>query len=345
MKNFVLSFAIMMALAITSHATVWRVNNISGTDADFTSAQSAHNNEYVFNGDTLYIEPSTASYGDLTLTKKLVIIGNGFWVAQNPETQANVNYSKLGTITFNSGSQGSIIQGCKIYCVRLKTSEIIIQRNYILYDEQAYASIFFEADNLSNIIIRNNYLRNTYTYNGYQQYTSEVIQCAKSGLSNITISNNYIESGDLISIHRCLYLTSGFTGVIENNVIYGLNTVYNSQFNNNILRDGTFTNSNTSYYNNICNSDQFGNEYGNQSNVNMLNVFLNEGSTDGKWQLKENSPAIGAGVGGIDCGMFGGDFPYVLSGIPAIPSVYEFSHDIDYQNQQIEVEISVKSHN
>jgi hypothetical protein len=145
--------------------------------------------------------------------------------------------------------------------------------------------------------------------------------------------------------HRCLVLTSGFSGVVENNVIYGRNYVYNSQFNNNILRDGTFSKSNTTYYNNLSNSTQFGDEYGNQSNVNMLNVFLNEGSTDGKWQLKEGSPAIGAGVGGIDCGMFGGDFPYVLSGIPAIPSVYEFNHDIDYENQQIEVEISVKSHN
>ncbi len=345
MKNFVLSFAIIMALAISSHATVWRVNNISGTDADFTSAQSAHNNQYVFNGDTLYIEPSTASYGDLTLTKELVIIGNGYWPAQNPETQANVNYSQLGTVTFNSGSQGSIIQGCRIYCIRLKTSEILIQRNYILYNEGQYASIYFESENLSNIIIRNNYLRNTWNKSDYYG-SSEVISSSESGINNIIISNNYIVSATLDRTNvRSLVVASGFSGVVENNVIYGLNYVYNSQFNNNILRDGTFSISNTTYYNNICNSDQFGNEYGNQSNVNMLNVFLNEGSTDGQWQLKEGSPAIGAGMGGIDCGMFGGDFPYILSGMPAIPSVYEFNHDIDYQNQQIEVEISVKSHN
>ena len=345
MKNLVLSLTMIVAMIATTHATVWRVNNITGTDADFTSAQSAHNNQYVMAGDTLYIEPSTDDYGDLTLTKKLVIIGNGYFVAQNPETQTNPNYSKLSIVSFNSGSQGSIIQGCLISYVKINTSEILIQRNYISYNDDAYATILFNSDNISNIIIRNNRLRNRYDDNSYGNDDSEVVKCTVSGVSNIIISNNWIEADDLDDNHRCLYLTSGFSGIIENNVIYGRNTVYNSQFNNNILTDGTFSTSNTTYYNNICNSDQFGTEYGNQSNVNMLNVFIGEGSTDGQWQLKEGSPAIGAGVGGIDCGMFGGDFPYVLSGIPAIPSVYEFSHDIDYENQQIEVEISVKSHN
>lgn len=340
MKNTVLFTAILIALAITSHATVWRINNIPGTDADFTTAQLAHNNQYVMSGDTLYFEPSSGSYGDLALTKKLIIIGNGYWPEQNPETQANINFSELGKVTFNPGSQGSIIQGCRIFYVIFNTSEILIQRNYI-YNTSSSSSILFNTNDISDIIIRNNFILNTNsTYQG-----SSVISCSKTGVNNIIISNNYIASQDLSSNHNCLYLASGFTGVVENNVIYGLNTVYNSQFNNNILREGTFLPSNTTYYNNIGNSTQFGTVNGNKSNVSMLNVFVGVGSTDGQWQLKAGSPAIGAGVGGIDCGMFGGDFPYVLSGIPAIPSVYEFSHDMDYDNQIIEVEISVKSHN
>ena len=103
--------------------------------------------------------------------------------------------------------------------------------------------------------------------------------------------------------------------------------------------------SNTTYNNNIGNSTQFGTENSNQIYGNMVDIFVGAGSTDGKWQLKQGSQAIGAGVGGIDCGMFGGNFPFVLSGIPAIPAIYEFNHDTDYENQLIEVEISVKSHN
>jgi len=58
----------------------------------------------------------------------------------------------------------------------------------------------------------------------------------------------------------------------------------------------------------------------------MTTVFVDSGSvsTDGDWQLRSGSPAIGAGLDGVDCGMFGGSTPYVLSGIPAIPSIYYF---------------------
>jgi hypothetical protein len=56
---------------------------------------------------------------------------------------------------------------------------------------------------------------------------------------------------------------------------------------------------------------------------------VDAGSLDGKYQLAVSSPAIGGGVdiGGVkpDCGAFGGNNPYQLSGIPAIPSIYSFS--------------------
>ena len=41
--------------------------------------------------------------------------------------------------------------------------------------------------------------------------------------------------------------------------------------------------------------------------------------------LADNSIAKGAGEGGTDCGAFGGDEPYVLSGLPSGPIVYELS--------------------
>jgi hypothetical protein len=56
----------------------------------------------------------------------------------------------------------------------------------------------------------------------------------------------------------------------------------------------------------------------------MSTVFIGTGSTDGKWQLKDNSPAKGAGTEGTDIGPFGGPKPYILSGIPNIPRIYFF---------------------
>ena len=83
-------------------------------------------------------------------------------------------------------------------------------------------------------------------------------------------------------------------------------------------------------YNLVAGSLVSGGTYGpgNVGNVNMADVFVGFSnpagySTDGAWELKPEGPAIGAGEGGIDCGLFGGPLPYVLSGLPAIPRIYE----------------------
>jgi len=60
----------------------------------------------------------------------------------------------------------------------------------------------------------------------------------------------------------------------------------------------------------------------------MTTVFVDLNGTlgysdDERYKLKAGSPAIGAGVSGVDCGAFGGVTPYVLSGLPPFPRIYE----------------------
>lgn len=117
---------------------------------------------------------------------------------------------------------------------------------------------------------------------------------------------------------------------------------------NNIVQEaaGTVTGTGNSIYNNIDAGDHFGTENGNQVNVDMSTVFVGTGSTDGQWQLAAGSPAIGAGFNGVDCGMFGGPTPYVLSGIPSIPSIYIFDAPaIGSTAGGLPVRLSVKSRN
>jgi hypothetical protein len=66
-------------------------------------------------------------------------------------------------------------------------------------------------------------------------------------------------------------------------------------------------------------------------------------STDGQWQLKTGSPAIGAGLSGEDCGIFGGNTPYHLSGLPATPSIYLLSSPAASNGPTLPVTISVKT--
>jgi hypothetical protein len=46
-------------------------------------------------------------------------------------------------------------------------------------------------------------------------------------------------------------------------------------------------------------------------------------SPDKALQLAKDSPGVGYGLDGKDCGIFGGENPYVPSGLPALPTVVE----------------------
>ena len=78
----------------------------------------------------------------------------------------------------------------------------------------------------------------------------------------------------------------------------------------------------------------------------MATVFVGSGSTDGQWQLAEDSPARETGHNNVDMGIFGGPTPYVLSGIPAIPTIYSFqAPSIGSTEDGLRVNLSVKSRN
>lgn len=326
MKKRFFSLAVVALFSATLvNATVWRVSNVNGADADFTSINEANNSTMVQSGDTLYIEPSATTYAQGIISKQLIIIGNGYFLTENPETQANTNTSTINGIVFNSGSAGSAIVGCAISSNSLiYTSNIRFERNYLTSTFSIYVS------NVSDVIIIGNFITSLITSNN------------STGINNVLISGNFIER---TAGSPTITFGPEVSAVIENNVIQGVVNINNSIFHNNILRAGSFTATNTVYYNNIGNDNQFGTANGNQQYVNMADVFPGTGSTDGKWQLKPGSPAIGAGTAGQDCGMFDGPHPYKLSGIPAIPAIYEYLQIYNSASQEINVNFSVKSQN
>jgi hypothetical protein len=160
------------------------------------------------------------------------------------------------------------------------------------------------------------------------------------------ITNNYFSNSSNIA--------SNAIAIIQNNIFGGSLSVFNSSVTNNIMLGGSFEFNNNLVSNNIGNAEQFGTANGNKSNVDMSTVFVGTGeniSTDGQWKLKQGSPAIGAGFGStpqkpVDCGIFGGTTPYVLSGLPPVPVIYFFENQpIGSSTDAIDVTIKVKSVN
>ncbi|MCK5520150.1 MAG: hypothetical protein KAI81_03480 [Candidatus Marinimicrobia bacterium] len=310
-KHILPALMLIMALYIPGNADVLTVNNISNTGAQYSTLQAAH--DAASTGDTLSIGASL-TYGDLTMTKRLVIMGPGYFLGENPETQANISSAGVNTITINSGSEGTLITGLRIkYYMTINTDNITIQKNLFYSAYSAY--LLTIAANVSNIIIKQNYFYSTYGYKKCVDIKTN---------SSADISNNYMGGEGTTYTSGTVLSTNSSTVTFENNVIDGslMMNEASVSIQNNIMIKGTISGVIGSMYNNIANEGQFGSDNGNLT-ADMADVFKNTGSTDGQWKLSDTSPALGAGVDDVDCGMFGGITPYILSGIPGpLPAIY-----------------------
>ena len=344
MKKTLPLLLIATLVSLTSFAKIWRVNNNLGITADFTTLQAAHNG--ALSGDTIYLESSPASYGAVTCTKKLAIIGTGYFLDQNPDLQAFTLPSIVDGITFTTGSAGSSIEGVstRASAINIYVSDIVVRRNHLgsyngVIPDWSTGIVGIYAV-VSNILI---------TQNCAVQIQNN------SGSTGILITNNLLAAngyGGDASNEVALNLHVNTVAIIKNNLFRrGRVIAYNSNVTNNILNRGTFEGSGNLASNNLGNDIQFGTADGNKSNVDMTTVFLGTGSYDNFFKLKTGSPAIAAGYGStaqipVDAGVYGGSTPYVLSGIPAIPSIYFFKNQpVGSNSDPIDVQVKVRSNN
>jgi len=314
----ILSALFIFIFCVTpAFAKIWRVdNNATILNAgDFTTLQKAV--DAAADGDTIYVFGSSTTYEGITLSKKFSIFGPGFFLNENPGTSVRLVSAQIyqNGLTFDTGSEGSFISGLHFPSdINIKVNNIIIKRNLV-------NTITLSKD-ISNINILQNYINGDINVG---ENNNNIIISNNSGRNiNIGAKNNDI----LISNNNLNSINSGSISsilIITNNLIYSGINVYNSTLDNNILCAGNFTGTGNSYRNNLGNSTQFGTLDGNQSSIDVSKVCIDTGSTDGKKKLAVNSPALKAGTGGTDIGMFGGSNPYVLSGIPEIPLIYYFT--------------------
>jgi hypothetical protein len=328
MKKIIALSTLLCTIFNTSvKAKIWRVNNNLNVATDFTNTQACMASASVLNGDTIHIEASATAYQNFNVSKKLTIIGVGYYLTEiapfvaNPKTQANTNICYAAYIEFVPGSKGSTISGISTNNMYLEDSFITVQRC-----------------NLSGAVNVNT--------NGFNTYADTIRQNVLNG--GITSYNNDNTKAENLIIYNNIF--TGFycinfpSNTINNNNGYFINnictnstsyfTCINFTFQNNIFYNPNFNTylSSNVYYNCLSTNAILGTANGNQQNVNLDDIFVGWSSaagysSDGRFALKSGSSAIGAGVlngGSIDCGIYGGPAPYVLSGMPSIPSIYTF---------------------
>ena len=337
-KVLIMTLGAMMAAGV-SNARIWRVNNNIGATADFNNLQNAINT--VAAGDTLHLESSAISYGAISITKRLIIRGPGYLLNEtvsNPKTQYLKDPAYIQTLTLSPGSKGSVVEGISNDYVYLNDSLLTYQRNYV-----GVSLSLSSSKDVSGDTVRNNFID-----------ASIYLSSGNYKTKGLFLYNNIIRGQ--MSIHASLINNAG--GYVINNTFVGNSAHTCSDF---IFQNNIFLNANFGIYkgsnvfsNNISADANLPAGNGNVPNIPATNLFVGGTtgagySTDGRYALKAGSPAIGGGVLNgvtVDCGAYGGPAPYVLSGMPQMPSIYNLSMptQINAGTSTINISVSAAAH-
>lgn len=337
----VIIIALLLAASAGTHATIRRVNNVPGSSAPYATLFAAVS--AAASGDTIHVEGSATSYFDLNINKRLVVIGPGYFLNEanaNPNTQFNKNGAVVVNLGFQAGSKGSVVMGLEIRnSLTVSDSLITIQRNiinntaiYLAYTGHSFGDT-----------VRNNYFL---------------------GASQVTNSGGYKSDG--LMLYNNIFAVS-YNGLYIYNLANASGYVINNSF---ISNDPlTFNCANFTFQNNIFNKASFGTLLpsniflkniafsgipaggGDSLGVNMTGIYLGwpvagSYSTDGRFKLMPGAPAAGFGMLAgvpVDCGAFGGPAPYVLSGMPPIPGIYDLQAPETVPSGTAQISISVSA--
>jgi hypothetical protein len=329
MKNYIFLCLLFVCGVQSVEARIWRVNNNPGVAADFTTFAACL--AVAVDDDIIHIEPSATPYGlntSFNITKRLTIIGNG---------TASNSLALFQNVTFYFGATSS---GSKVYGLKfdgsggasgfsIRGSDIVIQRCY-LKDLYLY-------DPGTNISILENFVA--------LFYKSPTLQ-----VQNLIIKNNIINFGTGIS------LTTGETGIIENNTISASTALSIIPFSanpisftitNNIFHSTTQNITGSSYAlfrNNISTRNDLPSGNGNLNSVSQGSLF----GTD--YHLATTSPAKDQGYfgSGDDIGAYNdgtGRPTFVDGSIPPFPTIYSVTGGGTQTGPTMTVTIKTRSNN
>lgn len=362
MKAITTTIAIL--ICVIGQATVWRVNNnpnyVQGTGGPcgeldvcehcFTDLQEAIDCSSVLSGDTIYVEASGNSYGQISLDKKLTLLGAGYLLDINPGNQCNNLNSILAYLSFQQGSSGSKISGLfisqsgssnngRVYFGGSSLDNITVERCFI-EDDVSFTTTGVVYNNIS------------FVQNVILDDILETLSSNSEDIFGLRIENNYI--GGQIDMSSNV----SATGLIVNNTIGGdVNINAGLNFLDNLCSSTNieFAENNNSLINVHHNAFSgpiplLFSDATNPAELGQTYMFPDFGNPDDIESSFTPSPGCDeCQDGGTDGGMmgaYGGLTPYQRAGLPPIPSIFEKSNTTaTYEGGTIEVVVSSKINN
>ena len=345
MKKTILMGIAALLICGTVNATSWRVCSKPEAGANFTSVAAAVASNLVFAGDTLYLEPGHYEENTVNITKKLVIIGPGYFFEEN-----GINAANPGEAVFGRGfnmSKGVTVIGCKSnYNINLSDSTTL-DRCALYKGDWGYAISGADVD---NVMVKNCFIfGNIHYYNGNGRgpsynniFQNNIIHGSfyddYNNCYSFTIKNNTIVA-DYVSTNPIEMVKAFQNSEIYNNIIINMTSEYRINVVNQVSDTIYYAQyalqyfaTNNVHHNILSNSpnNNFLNCAFNASVENVL-IWNNANTFEEKYKHIANGPAVGAGVNGTTCGAYGavsGGRAYQPAGIPQYrPYIYDANID------------------
>lgn len=335
-----LNSVLVVVICFNAHAVVRTVSNDPTRPAQFTTTTGGGNASFIAAhnasapGDTIYVYGTPFDYGNLTISKRLVVIGAGY----GPNNQFG-QPTRAGTISFfrdgSTDPSGSVFTGFQVGTINctgtLAANNITIFRNRITSSIYTYLN----ASNLgTGWVIYNNIVGTI--YGGASSRTS-------TSSTNILIANNIITGSissfntNTLVIDHNVFLGSGnlyylWNALVTNNIfVRSSGNIFSNEvvfctFNKNISLQNTIGTASQYSPTNIFEATWIGSGGGsNSGSGNLVGVnpqFVNVPNNDSydatyNYRLQAGSPGKAPfSTDGTDAGIYGGTYPFPSGGTP-----------------------------
>jgi hypothetical protein len=365
MKKLLLFFVCLFSLNASSFGAIISVNPGDDLQVKMNAAVA---------GDVLIVAGGTYGAAGITFNKRLTLIGTGYLLPAGGPSSSIAQIT--GNVNFTTGSDLSIFTGFTLSgTINIGANNITFSRNnvnitggnfYIGYDGAVYK-------NTLNVVVKQcKFQAGTITvYGSFGGVIANNYQFLNNlfDVTYITLSHAAESSGAFVNNNFSANLTSN--SYVKFNTTLGVTNVsfYNNIFGkalsttaNDLLTAASYIPSNFHYNVLVGNGTP---ETNAPTTTNLLdptisNLYAGWNAnpqalgTDARNILKLGSPALAYGrlspyapaSTATDAGAYGGAEPYITSGIPTGPYVYQISvPNVAANNSNIQITIKAKSSN
>lgn len=297
--------SIVLMLAIVASAKSYKIGPSSVTGMDFASINAAMSS--VSAGDTLLLDKAYKETSEQTVTKAVVIIGNGFDTTTSTIAQVSTLSLKADGIHVNSLYVTNVKfynYDCRLYRCFVGSSATWAGTSAATGSNSIHSCYFtgtIKGTSAKAIFDIQNTILYTSTYNViYNLINSNICHCVIVGNDQNAHYNYIIQNVTSSSIiDNIIVNTYNYIYTISNYDVSSMNTIHHNVMSG-------FDNTTNYPLNYITNS----------SSLSKICKCTGTTVSGTYFELKSNSPAVNYASDGSDCGVYGGLYPYVDYGRP-----------------------------